>query len=383
MAEPQGPETPPDLPAWREQVAAYVRGPLAAWGARIEAEGVVPPELWRDLSDRGYLRLRAPAAVGGRGLSLREYLPLLEEFSAAHGSIRMIIHVSNGIWRPLLRYGSAEQAERFVRPVVAGQRTVAFAVTEPEAGSGADIRTEACRDGDGYVLRGEKHLITFGASADHVLVICRLAGTVGAEGMLALMVPRGCPGLRCAAMAEPMGLRGTDLAHLVFDGCRVPAADRIGAEGQGLEVALEGFLYPGRISVGMSCVGLGRRALELAVDRARGRVTFGSPIGDRQMVQAMLAEAATDVEATRQLVLWAARRWEEHPPAIAESAMAKLFALEALQRITDRALQVWGGLGYVKSSEIERIYRDARAQRFEEGTAEAQKTTIARALLRP
>ena len=363
------------------EIASFAAGPLREWSARVERDGVVAAWMWRELRARGYLRLRAPVSVGGLGLSLPDYLPLLEEFSTGCGALRMIVHVSNGIWRPLLEYGTAEQVDRFVRPLVAGETAVAFALTEPDAGSGADIRTEAAPDGDSYVITGRKHLITFGCIADLCIVACRLPGTTGADGMLTLLVPRGTPGFTATPMAESMGLRGSDHARLEFDGCRVPAANRIGAEGQGLEVALSGFLYPSRISVGMSCVGLGRRALELATERAGSRVTFGRPIGERQMVQAHLAEAATDLEAARQIVLWAARRWEEHPPAIAESAMAKLFALEAVQRVTDHCLQVYGGLGYFRDQEIERIYRDARAQRFEEGTAEIQKTTIARALL--
>jgi alkylation response protein AidB-like acyl-CoA dehydrogenase len=370
-----------DLARLRLEIREFVDGTMRQWGERIEREGAVAPEMWQGLRERGYLRLRAPAEVGGAGLGLADYLPLLEEFSRGHGSLRMIVHVLNGIWRPLLQYGTPEQADRFVRPLVRGETTVAFAVTEPDAGSGADIRTEARREGGAYVVNGSKHLITFGTIADFCLVLCRLPDTVGAEGLLTLLVPRGSAGLVATPMAEAMGMRGSDHAHLRFSDCRVPADHRIGEEGQGLAVALEGFLYPSRISVGMSCVGLGRRALELALQRARERVTFGRPIGERQMIQAHLAEAATDLEAARQLVLWAARRWDQSPPAVAESAMAKLFALEALQRVTDRALQVWGGIGYFRDQEIERIYRDARAQRFEEGTAEIQKTTIARTLL--
>jgi alkylation response protein AidB-like acyl-CoA dehydrogenase len=363
------------------EIAAFAAGPLRAWSEQVERDGTVPAWMWQELRARGYLRLRAPAAVGGLGLGLPEYLPLLEELSTGCGALRMIVHVMNGIWRPLLEYGTTEQVERFVRPLVAGETSAAFALTEPDTGSGADIRTEAVPDGDAYVLRGRKHLITFGSIADICLVACRLPGSSGADGMLTLVVPRGIPGFTARPMAEAMGMRGSDHARLEFEGCRVPAANRLGAEGQGLEVALSGFLYPSRISVGMSCVGLGRRALELATDWARRRVTFGRPIAERQMVQAHLAEAATDLEAARQIVLWAARRWETAPPAISESAMAKLFALEAVQRITDHCLQVCGGLGYFHDQEIERIYRDARAQRFEEGTAEIQKTTIARALL--
>ncbi len=370
-----------ELARLRAEIGEFVRGPWLEWGARVEREGVVPPEMWQELSDCGYLRLRAPQELGGQGLSLPDYLPLLEEFSRGHGSLRMIVHVLNGIWRPLARYGTPVQVERFVRPLVAGRIVVAFAVTEPGAGSGADVATTARRDGDQYILNGEKHLITFGCGADYSLVLCRKEGVPGAEGTMTLLVPRDTPGFVREPMAESMGLRGGDHAHLIFRECAVPADHRIGEEGEGLAVSLEGFLYPSRISVGMSCVGLAARALELAVAHARTRVTFGRPIGDRQMVQALLAEAATDLEAARQIVLWAARQWEENPPAIGESAMAKLFALEALQRITDRALQVFGGIGYFRDQEIERIYRDARAQRFEEGTAEIQKTTIARTLL--
>lgn len=378
-SRPTPEQQPP--PALAAEVSGFSAGPLRAWGEAVERDGVVQPFMMEELRARGYLRLRAPRSVGGLGLSLPAYLPLLEELSTGHGALRMIVHVRNGIWRPLLEYGDQGQVDRFVRPLVAGALHLAFALTEPDAGSGADVRTEASRVGDEYVLRGRKHLITFGVGADYSLVIARLAGTTGTEGLLALMVAREASGLEVMPMPEAMGLRGSDHAQLTFRGCRVPVADRIGEEGQGLDVALRGFLYPSRISVGMSCVGLARRALELAVAWARHRVTFGRPIGERQMVQAHLAEAATDVQAARQLVLWAARRWEEAPPAVSPSAMAKLFALEALQRVTDRCLQVHGGLGYFKGQEIERIYRDARAQRFEEGTAEIQKTTIARGLL--
>ncbi len=370
-----------DLTALAREVRTFAAGPLRLWGEEIERTGVVAPAMWRELGERGYLRLRVPREYGGYGLSLPEYLPLLEEFSTGHGALRMIVHVMNGIWRPIHVYGTAEQRQGFIPPLAAGRQTLAFALTEPGAGSGADIQTTARREGDSYVLHGEKHLITFGDVADHSLVAARLEGSRGGGELLVLLVPRGAPGLRAVPMAEAMGLRGSDHAHMYFEGCRVPVANRVGEEGQGLDVALSGFLYPSRISVGMSCVGLGRRALELAVSRARERVTFGRPIGDRQLIQAYLAEAATDVEAARQIVLWAAQRWEEEPPAIVPSAMAKLYGLEALQRVTDRCLQVWGGLGYFRGQEIERIYRDARAQRFEEGTAEIQKFTIARELL--
>jgi alkylation response protein AidB-like acyl-CoA dehydrogenase len=179
-----------------------------------------------------------------------------------------------------------------------------------------------------------------------------------------------------------MGVRGTDHAHLVFDRAPVPVANRLGEEGQGLDVAIMGFLVPSRISLAMSCVGLADRALELATEYARRRETFGKPIAARQAIAFRLAEMATDVEAARRLVLHAAETWErDGDAAIATASMAKLFASQMLQRVTDSALDVHGGIGYF-AGPIERVYRDARAQRFEEGTVEIQKTTIARELLR-
>jgi alkylation response protein AidB-like acyl-CoA dehydrogenase len=183
-------------------------------------------------------------------------------------------------------------------------------------------------------------------------------------------------------MPETMGVRGTDHAHLIFDRAPVPVANRLGEEGRGLDVALGGFLTPSRVSVAMTCVGLARRAQELAIEHAKSRVTFGKPLSARQAISFALAENATDIEAARQLTLHAARQWEAGAAdAGALSSMAKLNAVDMLTRVTDKALQVHGGIGYWESSPIERVYRDARAQRFEEGTNEIQKTVIARTVL--
>jgi alkylation response protein AidB-like acyl-CoA dehydrogenase len=370
---------PTDL---KQEVASYVRNEGERWAQLIEAEGRVPMELWDELRDRGYLRLAAPRAYGGHGIPFSEYLELLELFSMSHASLRMIVHVCNGIWRPMDSHASEEQRRRFVVPQVQGEIKVAFTLTEPTAGTGADIRCRVVREGDTYFLSGEKHLITFGTIADYLLCFARLEGTSGVCGTIALMVPPRGPGVDARVMPDTMGVRGTDHGHIVFDRAPVPVANRLGSEGQGLEIALSGFLAPSRIAVGMTCVGLAARALELALAYAQTRETFGKPIAARQAIAFRLAEMATDLRAARSLVLDAARLWEATGGANAESAMAKLFASEMLQRVTDGALQVHGGIGYWSSSVIERVYRDARAQRFEEGTAEIQKTVIARELLR-
>jgi alkylation response protein AidB-like acyl-CoA dehydrogenase len=371
-----------DFDALHTEVRAYVENEGEQWAELIEREHRVPLELWEELRDRGYLRLAAPVEYGGFGIPFTRYLELLELFSMSHASLRMIVHVANGIWRPMDIHANDDQRERFIKPAVAGEIKVAFTLTEPDAGSGADIRCSVVREGDTYYLSGEKHLITFGTIADYLMTFARVEGTRGTNGTVALMVPSHGKGIDNREMAETMGVRGTDHGHIVFDRAPVPVADRFGAEGQGVEIALSGFLGPSRISLATSCVGLAQRALDLALDYAQQRETFGKKIAERQAIAFKLAEMATDVEAARRLVIHAATTWEERGHAPMEAAMAKLFASEMLQRVTDGALQVHGGLGYWSSSPIERVYRDARAQRFEEGTAEIQKTTIARDLLK-
>jgi alkylation response protein AidB-like acyl-CoA dehydrogenase len=364
------------------EVESFVRGPGEDYAEAIERTRTVPPELWDDLRDRGYLRLAAPAEYGGAGLSFRRYLQLLELFSMSHASLRMIVHVCNGVWRATDQFATGEQRKRFVLPQVAGDIRVAFTLTEPTAGTGADLRTSVVREGDTYYLSGEKHLITFGASCDYWLLFARLAGTSGKDGTVALMVDRHVAGVQVRPMADTMGVRGTDHAHLTFDRSPVPVANRLGDEGAGLSVALGGFLTPSRIGVAMTCVGLARRAQELAIAHAGRRVTFGKPLAARQAVAFALAENAADIEAARQLTLHAAQQWEAgETGAEARSSMAKLVAVDMLTRVTDKALQVHGGIGYWEGNPIERVYRDARAQRFEEGTNEIQKTVIAREIL--
>ena len=366
----------------KAEIEAFVRGPGEDYAAEIETTRAVPPELWRDLRERGYLSLAAPDDYGGRGIPFSRYLELVELFSMSHASLRMIVHVCNGTWRAIDQLATDEQRKAFVLPQVAGDIRVAFTLTEPDAGTGADLRCEVVQQGGTYFLSGRKHLITFGVTCDYWLLFARLEGTRGSEGTVALMVDRDSPGVTVDPMPDTMGVRGTDHARLLFERTPVPVSSRLGDEGQGLEVALGGFLTPSRISVAMTCVGLARRAQELAVGHARVRETFGKVLAARQAIAFALAENAADIEAARQLTLHAARQWEAADPAAGTlSSMAKLTAVDMLTRVTDKALQVHGGIGYWEPNPIERIYRDARAQRFEEGTNEIQKTVIARDIL--
>ncbi|MEU5536028.1 acyl-CoA dehydrogenase family protein [Streptomyces sp. NPDC020362] len=367
----------------RAEIDQWVRGPGERWAERIEETGQVPEALWAELNGLGFLRTAAPVEYGGQGLGFAQWMELMEIFSRSHGSIRMIVHVVNGIWRSMDGHASAEQRKRFVVPSIMGEIKIAFTLTEPGNGTGADITTSVTREGDTYYLSGRKHLITFGMRCDYYLLAARLAGTTGHEGTVALLVPRDAPGVQAEDISDTMGVTGTDHASLVFDHTPVPVDHRLGEEGEGLKVFLGGFLTPSRISVAMSCVGLARRAQQLALEYARTRMTFGKSLTERQAIQFMLAENAADIEAARQLVLHAARRFEAGADdASMQSSMAKMHAVTMLTTVTDKALQIHGGLGYWKSQKIERVYRDARAQRFEEGTNEVQKAVVFRELLR-
>ena len=275
--------------ALEEEIRVYVADDGERWAERIERERAVPLALWEDLRDRGYLRLAAPTEYGGRGIPLPRYLELLEILAMSHGSLRMIVHVCNGIWRPIAAHATPEQRERFLGPLVSGQIKVAFALTEPSAGTGADLRCELAREGDTYYVTGEKHLITFGSIADYLLLIARMQGTSGSGGTVAVMVPPRGEGVTATEMAESLGIRGTDHAHLRFDRAPVPVANRLGGEGDGLAVALGGFLGPSRISLAMTCVGLAQRALDLAVGYAKRRETFGKKLAQRQAISFRLA----------------------------------------------------------------------------------------------
>ncbi|MFJ4702231.1 acyl-CoA dehydrogenase family protein [Streptomyces sp. NPDC088768] len=367
----------------RTQVEAWVEGPGERWAERIEETGEVPEALWAELNGLGFLRMAAPVAYGGHGLPFSRWMELMEVFSRSHGSIRMIVHVVNGIWRAMDGHATEEQRKRFVIPSITGEIKIAFTLTEPGNGTGADITTSVVREGDTYYLSGSKHLITFGVRCDYYLLAARVEGSAGHEGTVALLVPRNAPGVTVEDTSNTMGVTGTDHASLTFDRTPVPVDHRLGAEGEGLDVFLGGFLTPSRVSVAMSCVGLAERAQQLAVAYARDRVTFGKALTQRQAIQFMLAENAADIEAAKQLVLHAARRFEEGAEdASMQSSMAKMHAVTMLTHVTDKALQIHGGLGYWKSQKIERVYRDARAQRFEEGTNEVQKAVVFREVLR-
>jgi alkylation response protein AidB-like acyl-CoA dehydrogenase len=328
------------------------------------------------LREAGAFGLLVPPEYGGAGLTIRQYLPIIAEFAKIQGGIRVVVHVHNSFAHALSEIGSKEQRAAILPGVAEGTSSVAFALTEPDHGTGADLGTTATRDGDEYVIDGRKWLITNSDFATHFIVLAK----TGPRAVSAILVERDTPGFTIEPMPETMGCKGGEHGILTFTGARVPAENLIGAEGEGSQ-HLERALEISRVFIAASSLGTAQRALELSLEHATRRVTFGKPIGERQAVQRYLAEMATDVHALRYMIDDAAAKWDAGRRIPAEASMCKLFGLEAVGRVTDRALLVFGGAGYTRKHPIERLYRDARLNWLEEGTPTIQHLVTARQFL--
>jgi alkylation response protein AidB-like acyl-CoA dehydrogenase len=280
----------------------------------------------------------------------------------------------------LLSYGNDAQKRDWLTPLARGEMLGAFCLTEPQAGSDASaLRTTATRDGDAYVLNGVKQFITSGKNGDVAIVMAVTDKAAGKRGISAFIVPTSTKGYIVARVEEKLGHHSSDTAQIVFEDCRVPAANLIGAEGEGYRIALSG-LEGGRIGIAAQSVGMARAAFEAALSYAKERESFGAPLFSHQAVQFRLADMATQLEAARQLIWHAASLKDAGQPCLTEAAMAKLFASEAAERICSAALQIHGGYGYLSDFPVERIYRDVRVCQIYEGTSDIQKILIARGL---
>jgi alkylation response protein AidB-like acyl-CoA dehydrogenase len=321
------------------------------------------------------LGLLVPVDYGGQGLTIEQYLPILAEFAKIQGGIRVLVHVHNSFAHALSEIGSERQRQEILPGTVTGERSVAFALTEPDHGTGRDLGTEARRDGNSYVISGRKWLITNSDIASHFIVLARTPPA----GLSAILVERDRAGLTIEPLPETMGCKGGQHGLLTFDAVRVPADSLIGREGDG-EDHLERALEISRVFIAASSLGTAQRAMDVALAHARTRVTFGRPIAERQAVQRYLAEMAMDIYALRHMLLDAARKWDEGRRIPLEASLCKLFGLEAVGRVTDRALLVQGGIGYTRGTPIERLYRDARLNWLEEGPPTVHYMVAAREL---
>lgn len=340
-----------------------------------------PAEALRKLGELGLFGITVPTEWGGAGLDTLAAAVALEEIAAGDGSVSTIISVTNSVGcGPIERFGNDWQKEQFLRRMASGEWLGAFCLTEPHVGSDASaIRTRAVREGDEYVLNGAKQFITSGKNADVAIVIAVTDPTAGKKGISAFIVPTSTPGYIVAKVEEKMGQAASDTCAIMFDNCRIPASHRLGQEGEGYKIALAN-LESGRIGIAAQALGMARAALECAVAYAKERESFGQVIFDHQAVGFRLADAATQLEAARQLVWHAASLKDAGLPCLKEASMAKLFASEMAERVCSAALQTLGGYGYLSDYPIERIARDVRVTQIYEGTSDIQKLVIARAL---
>ncbi|PYM17767.1 MAG: acyl-CoA dehydrogenase [Candidatus Rokuibacteriota bacterium] len=355
---------------------------IASVADEIDREARFPHETVKRMGELGLMGIAIPEQWGGSGSDTIAYVVALEEIAKVCASHAVVMSVDNSLYgEPVLRSGTDAQRERFLKPVASGHAHGCFALTEPEAGSDArNQHTLARRDGDHYVLNGRKLFITNGREASFALVFCQTDAARAHHGITAFVVEKGTPGFTVAKTEDKLGLRASDTAELVFEECRVPVANRLGDEGMGFTIAMA-TLDGGRIGIAAQAVGIAAGAFERSLAYARERKAFGARIGDHQMVQWMLADMATAIDAARLLTHRAAWLKDREEPYGVAAAMAKLFASDTAMRVTTDAIQVHGGYGYIKEYRVERYFRDAKITQIYEGTSQIQKLVIARDVL--
>ena len=374
-----------DHRAIQDAIRTYVQDQIAPHAARWDKEHHFPAAELKGLASLGCYGVAVPTKHDGAGLDYLALALILEEIAAGDGGTSTVISVNNcPVCSILMGFASEAQKQQFLKPLARGDMLGAFCLTEPHVGSEAGgLKTTAVRvqdgDGDAYVLNGVKQFITSGRNGDVAIVMAVTDRNAGKKGISAFIVPTATPGYTVARIEDKMGQHSSDTAQILFENCRVPAANRIGDEGQGLKIALAG-LEGGRIGIASQCVGMARAAFEAALRYSKERVAFGVPIFEHQAVQFRLAEMATQIEAARQLIWHAASMKDAGIPCLKEAAMAKLFASEMAERVCSMAIQTFGGYGYVSDFPVERIYRDVRVCQIYEGTSDVQKILIGRAL---
>lgn len=358
----------------QEQLAPNAAG----WDERSE----FPADAIRAMGELGMMGMLVPAEYDGAGVDYVSYALCLEEVAAGDGSCSTIMSVHNSVGcMPILKFGTEEQKEKYLKPMARGEMLGAFCLTEPHAGSDASaIKTKARRHGDHWVLNGTKQFITSGQNADLAIVFAVTDESKGKKGLSAFLVPTDSDGYRVASVEKKLGQKASDTCQIQFEDLKLSEEMTLGSEGEGYKIALSG-LEGGRIGIASQAVGMARAALDHAITYAQERQSMGKAIIDHQAVGFRLADMATQVEAARQLVLHAAALRDQGRPCIKEASMAKLFATEMAEKVVSDALQVYGGYGYTKDFPVERIYRDVRVCKIYEGTSDIQRLVIARNLV--
>lgn len=366
---------------FRDSVRAFAEREIAPHATRWDLEEKYPAGLLRRFGELGWLGTAFPESVGGSGGGAVHYALLCSELARASAAVALGLYVHSALaGAAVLHLGTDEQRRRWLPRALRGEDILCWAYAE--AGAGADVsavRTRARREGDEYVLDGAKLYITNAPFADAMVVVASTAPGEGVKGLSLFLVERGTPGVSVGAPLKKLGMGASEMAEIVFTGCRIPAANRLGEENRGLLQAMK-VLTLGRVASAAFGVGLGRAALEAATAYASERVQFGGPIAKQQFVRFTLADMATRLEAAWQLTLHAARLIDAGQPFDREASMAKLFASESCTWACERALHLCGAQGYMRESGAQRFYRDCKVLELGEGTSEIQRETIARHL---
>lgn len=365
----------------QDMARSFAQEQIKPYAGEWDAKGQFPSQALKQMGELGFLGMLVTEEWSGSATGNLAYVLALEEIAAADGATSAIMSVHNSVGCvPILKYGTEQQKKRFLEPLARGEMIGAFALTEPHTGSdAAAIKTRAVKEGEYYIINGAKQFITSGHNAGVIIVFAVTDPSAGKKGMSAFLIPRDTAGYDVIRVEEKLGLHASDTCQIALTDVRVHESLRLGAEGEGLKIALSN-LEGGRIGIAAQAVGLARAALEEATRYAHERVAFGKPIFEQQAIAFRLASMATEIAAARQLVHHAARLKEAGRPCLTEASMAKLFASEMSERVCSKALQIFGGYGYLKDFPIERIYRDARICQIYEGTSDIQRLVIARSL---
>ncbi|HEY4069382.1 MAG TPA: acyl-CoA dehydrogenase family protein [Burkholderiaceae bacterium] len=373
----------PELEEMRASLRKFCTEQLEPLARRIDATDELPPEVVPLLADAGYLGMRLPAKNGGMDVDLSTYCLVLEELSRVHRVFNLIVSASSGIAPSAIAHlGTPEQQDRYLNGVTRGLRRGAFALTEPEAGSdSASMRTRAERRNGQWVLNGRKHYISGGHVADFIVVLAVTDPVKRSRGgITAFVVEKGTPGFEVSRVESTMGSAVIKVAELTFNDCTLDDSAVLGEVGGGFKVAMS-HLGEGRLCISAACIGTSDRLIEMSVEHAKNRHTFGKPLAARQAIQWMIADSAVELACARALTYGTLQDLEAGKDVGVRPNMAKLHCSEMVGRIADRAVQIHGGMGIVKGFPVERFYRDIRHYRVGDGTSEVQRMVIARSLV--
>ena len=366
----------------RAKIRAFAETEVKPNAIVMDQESRFPAQAVKELGKMGLMGIPYPKEYGGAGLDVMSYAIAVEELSRVDGGTGVILsaHVSLGTW-PIFAFGTEEQKKKYLVPLCKGEKIGAFGLTEPNAGSDAGgTETTAVDKGDHWLLNGQKIFITNGGVADTYVVFAVTTPDIGTRGISAFIVEKGWKGFTFEPHYDKMGIRSSETCQLNFDDVKVPKENLLGKEGQGFKIAMA-TLDGGRIGIASQALGIAQGAYESAVEYAKERVQFGKPIGFNQALGFKLADMATKLKCARMLVYSAAEKKELHEPYSVDAAMAKLYASEIALEVTNDAVQIFGGTGFLKGMDVERMYRDAKITTIYEGTSEVQRMVIAASIM--